>query len=165
MSSLYELSQEYQQLLAMDAEDDEAFREALDETLAAQGEQWEEKVEATVIVARQLQADAEACKAEARRLSERAKQFERNAETCRERVRLSMEDLGKDKVKRQFFTITRVAGKPVCAIDDETALPSDYIRIKEVRSPDKAELLKALKAGEQIPGCHLASGKDSLRIS
>lgn len=165
MTSLYQLTNEFQQLANMDAGDDEAFRQALDETLSAQGEQWEEKIEATIIVSRQLEADAEACKAEAKRLSERAAAFQRNADACKERVRMAMENTGKDKIKRQLFTITRVAGKPMCAIDDENALPADYVRVKETRSPDKRLILDALKAGETIPGCHLATGKDSLRIS
>lgn len=165
MASLYELANEFQQLASMDAGNDEDFAAALDETLSAQGGQIEEKIEATIIVSRQLEADAETCKAEAKRLNERAAAFQRNADACKERVRLAMENTGKDKIKRQLFTITRVAGRPVCAIDDEKALPADYVRVKETRSPDKRALLDALKAGQEIPGCHLATGQASLRIS
>ncbi|RKQ97107.1 viral Gp157 protein [Kushneria sinocarnis] len=149
----------------MDAADDEAFREALDETLTAQGEMLDEKIEATIIVARQLDEDAEYCKAEIDRLRKRAESFRRNADACRERVRMAMESTGRDKIKRRLFTISRVAGKDVARLDDEQQLPADYVRVKETRSPDKAAILKALKAGQSVPGASLGKGQDSLRIS
>src|SRR5690554_4252902 len=103
--NLYQLTDEFQSLAAMDAGDDDAFAEALAETLDAQSSQVEDKIEATIIVARQLESDAEACKAEAKRLTERARAFERNAKACKDRALWAMETTGRDKIKRQLFTI------------------------------------------------------------
>lgn len=163
--NLYQLTDEFQALAAMDAGDDDGFAEALAETLDAQGSQVEDKIEATIIVARQLEADAEACKAEAKRLTERARAFERNAKACKDRVLWAMETTGRDKIKRQLFTITRQAGRPIVDIDDVDLLPADYIVTKTTESPDKRALLDALKAGLAVPGCHLGEGKPSLRIT
>lgn len=166
MSSLYALTHEFQQLANMDAGNDADFAAALEETLNAQDEQIEDKIEATIIVSRQLEADAEACKAEAKRLNERAAAFQRNADACKERVKIAMENTGKDKIKRQLFTITRVAGRDVCAIEDADKVPEQYTKlIPASRQPVKADILKALKAGEVIPGCRIDTGKSSLRIS
>src|SRR5690554_899843 len=105
MSSLYELTHEFQALADMEAGNDDDFAAALADTLDAQSDQLEDKIEATIIVARQLEADAEACKAEAKRLTERARAFERNAKACKDRVLWAMETTGRDKIKRQLFTI------------------------------------------------------------
>lgn len=166
MQSLYALTNEFQQLIDMDADNDADFAEALADTLGATSEQLEDKIEATIIVARQLDTEAEACKAEARRLSERARSFERNAQACRDRVIWAMENTGRDKIKRQLFTITRAKPKKVCAIEDADKIPEQYTKlIPESRQPVKADILKALQAGEDVPGCKLADGKASLRVS
>lgn len=166
MTSLYALTNDFQQLADMDAENDEAFAEALAETLDAQGSQLEDKIESTIIVARQLDADAEACKAEAKRLTERAKAFERNAQACRDRVLWAMESTGRDKIKRQLFTVTRTKPRDMCSIEDADKVPEQYTKlIPESRQPVKADILKALKAGEDIPGCRLDQSKPSLRIN
>lgn len=165
MTSLYQLTGEFQQLAAMDADNDDDFAAALAETLDAQSSQLEDKIEATIIVAKQLDADAEACKAEAKRLSERARAFERNAQACRDRVLWAMESTGREKIKRQLFTITRARPRPVLAVDDEALIPQKYIVEKISRSPDKKALLDALKSGDELPGVHLGESKPSLRVS
>ena len=162
--NLYQLTTEFQQLAEMDAGNDEDFAAALADTLDAQSEQLEDKIEATIIVARQLEADAEACKVEAKRLTERAKAFERNAKACKDRVLWAMETTGRDKIKRQLFTITRAKPRPVVEIDDEALLPSEYVIERVTRAPDKKALLEALKAGE-VTGAHLGESKPSLRVS
>ncbi len=168
MSNLYQLTGEYTRLLELaDTDDgsDETFSEALATTMSVGGEQIEEKLENTLYVARSLEADAEACAAEAKRLSERAGRLRANAESCKGRVMQAMTDLGMDKVKRPLMSFTRVKGRQVCQVVDEAAVPEQYVKRKEVASVDKAAILKALKAGEEVAGCGLGEGKPSLRIS
>ncbi|MDX1466099.1 MAG: siphovirus Gp157 family protein [Halomonas sp.] len=166
MSSLYALTTEFQQLADMDAGNDADFAAALADTLDAQSDQLEDKIEATIIVSRQLEADAEACEAEAKRLAERAKAFRRNADACKERVLWAMKATGRDKIKRQLFTVTRTKPREICAIESAEKIPEQYTKlIPESRQPVKADILKALKAGEEVPGCKLDKGKPSLRIS
>ncbi|MBN8410728.1 siphovirus Gp157 family protein [Halomonas litopenaei] len=165
MQTLYDLAAEHQQLVNLAADNDEDFAAALADTLDANDQQIDDKIEATVIVARQLESDAEACKAEAKRLSERAKTLERNAGACRERVMWCMENIGKKSIKRPLFTITRQAGRQIAAIDSVDDLPDDYLVTKTTTAPDKKLILERLKAGEAVPGCHLDSGKPSLRVS
>lgn len=165
MQTLYELTAEHQQLASMAANDDDGFAEALADTLDASASQLDDKIEATVIVARQLEADAEQCRAEAKRLSDRAKVLERNAAACKERVMWCLEATERKSIKRTLFTITRQAGRPIVDIDDVDLLPADYIVTKTTESPDKRALLDALKAGLAVPGCHLGEGKPSLRIT
>ncbi|KPQ19662.1 MULTISPECIES: siphovirus Gp157 family protein [Halomonadaceae] len=156
MSNLYQLTNEFQQLAAMDADDDAAFAEALAETLQATGSQLEDKIEATVMVARQLDADAAACKDEARRLSERAARLERNAKACRERVQWAMQATGRDRVKRPLFTLSIQRNPPSVAISDETAVPDEFKREVTTIKVDRAALKTALKE-RAIPGAELVA--------
>lgn len=165
MQSLYALTNEFQQLIDMDAENDADFAEALADTLDANSSQIEDKIEATIIVARQLDAEAEAIDNEIKRLSARKKSVERNAQACRDRVLWAMENTGRDKIKRQLFTITRAKPRDVCAIDNADMVPEQYTKlIPASRQPIKADILKALKAGESVPGCKIEQGKASLRV-
>ena len=166
MQSLYALTNEFQQLIDMDAENDADFADALADTLDATSEQLEDKIEATIIVARQLDTEAEAIDNEIKRLSARKKSIERNAQACRDRVLWAMENTGRDKIKRQLFTITRTKPPAACAIENAEQVPEQYTKlIPASRQPVKSEILKALKAGESVPGCKLEEGKASLRVS
>jgi hypothetical protein len=43
------------------------------------------------------------------------------------------------------------------AIDDDSALPAEWLTVKTITSPDKAAIKAALKAGHTIPGASLLS--------
>lgn len=168
MSNLFQLKGEHQRLLEMaDADDgsEASFSEALTTSLSAGVEQIEEKMEATLYVAKSLEANAEACAAEAKRLSERAAQYRKQAQQCKTRVMDVMAELEIGKVKRPLMTFTRVKGRDVCQVVDAKAIPAKYLVEKVSINPDKAAILKALKAGEEVEGCGLAEGAASLRIS
>lgn len=165
MASLYKLTGEMRELLSMAEDGDEGFAEALRDTMDAQSEMIDEKIEATIFVAKSLEADAEACENEAKRLMDRAKRLKGNASTCKQRVIEVMQQLGKDKVKRQLLSVTLAKPRQVVAIDDDSKLPREYVSTKVVRTPDKRLILECLKKGEAVPGCRLDEGKPSLRIS
>lgn len=165
MASLYTLTGEMRELLSMAEDGDEGFAEALIETMGAQSEMIDEKIEATIFVAKSLEADAEACENEAKRLMDRAKRLKGNASTCKQRVLEVMQQLGREKIKRPLISITLAKPRQIVAVDDESKLTSEYVSTKVVRTPDKRLILECLKNGETVPGCRLDSGKPSLRIS
>lgn len=166
MASLYNLSAEMRELLSLAEDGDESFADALSDTIGAQSEMIDEKIEATIFVAKSLEADAQVCKDEAKRLSERAKRLEGNANTCKQRVIEVMQQLGRDKVKRPLVGVTLAKPKKVVSIDNADKIPAQYTKlIPASRQPVKVDILKALNAGIKVEGCHLENGKPSLRIS
>jgi len=166
MASLYNLNSEMRQLLSLAENGDESFGEALSDTIGVQSEMLEEKIEQTIYVAKSLQEDAEACKAEAKRLSDRARRLEGNAESCKQRVIDVMKERGHDKIKRPLITVTLAKPKKIVVIEEDAKLPTKYTKlIPASRQPVKADILKALQAGLKIKGCKLDDGKPSLRIS
>jgi len=166
MQSLYALTNEFQQLADMDADNDADFAAALADTLDANSSQLEDKIEATIIVARQLDADAEAHDAEIKRLMARKKTLERNAQAFRDRVLWAMESTGREELTHQLFTITRVKPRVTCDVEHADQVPEQYTKlIPESRQPVKSDILKALQAGNEVPGCRLSEGRASLRVS
>lgn len=41
-------------------------------------------------------------------------------------------------------------------IENEAAIPDDYLNVKISQTPDKNYIKKRIKAGEEVPGCRLA---------
>lgn len=165
MTSLYQLSNEMRELQAMAEDDDPGFAEALTDTLQAYDEQAEEKIEATLFVAKELESDADACENEIKRLQERAKRLRSNAATCKQRVLDFMVQHDKSKIKRPLLSITVTKGRAVAEIENEALLPEQYVKTKTTTAPDRVAILKALKDGEMVLGAKLGKGKPSLRIS
>ena len=63
------------------------------------------RVEAAAMVVRQMEADAQTCREEARRLAERAKGFEQNAEQLKKLMVVAVDAAFSGKVKTARFTI------------------------------------------------------------
>lgn len=113
----------------------------------------DEKCDSYCRIIRQLQADVDALNAEKVRLDAK----KRTAENAIERMKgalLAFAEASGGKVKTALFSVsTRSSVKT--EILDPDAIPAAY----KVPQPDKiatAEILKALKAGETIPGAALA---------
>jgi hypothetical protein len=159
MTALYELSQTRVQLLDMaDSMDTEVFID----TLASIDEALEDKVENTAKLIRCLESDAEALKAEEKRLADKRKAIENKVSSIKEYLQHEMEFAGIDKIKRATVTVSIQLNPPSAEILDESIIPSSYL----VPQPDKIDrkaILKALKEGEEIPGCEISQSR-GLRI-
>ena len=74
----------------------------------------------------------------------------------------------KDGEKHEFdlFKVSRVRGREVLRVNESlcNSLPSKYKHTKQVETVDKKLLLKDLKAGAEIKGAEITTGKPSLRI-
>lgn len=141
---LYEIPAAYHQLdqLAQEGEDVSAALAVLDGELAA-------KAEAVIYVLRNLDAESDAYASEIKRLTERKRTSEANAERLRGYVRSSMETSGIQRIKAGTFSVTLGDGPEKVEIDDEAALPDEYVRI--TRAPNRSALLSHYKETGEIP--------------
>jgi hypothetical protein len=92
-----------------------------------------------------------------------AKQVNNKIEKFDEYVSACLERLPDQKIQGEFISIK--FRKPPLAVDvfDESQLPIDFIKLPEPKPQImKAEIAKALKSGEQVPGARLVDGKKSL---
>jgi chromosome segregation ATPase len=161
---LYELTESYRKV--------QTYLEQIDEEgeAAQQGlellEQLEDNIEAKLCgiarVVKNLTADAEAIKAEEKRLSERRRATENNVQRLKEYAQRQMQMAQMQKAKDELFTLSIQKNPPSVRITDESTIPAPY-RIPQPDKIDKRALLDELKAGAEIEGAELEQ-TEGLRI-
>lgn len=110
-----------------------------------------------------LEAQAELCRAEEKRIAERRRMFEALQERLESYAIRTMEDLGVKKLEGAT-SVLRLHGKPPSVlITDPAEIPARFIVEKIVRDPDKKAIKAAIDAGEDVPGATLSLGGNSLR--
>lgn len=162
MSTLYELSNEYLQLLEMleDDVDEQVFKDTLE---GIEGE-IEIKADGYAKVMKQLEGEVEMIKGEIERLTSRKKTIENNISRLKDSLKGAMEITGKTKFKTELFSfaIQKNGGKaPVIWDVPVEDLPEELVKV--TYSPDNAaafELLQTMNSDF----CHLGERGESLRI-
>lgn len=153
MATLYELSEGYAQLMAMyeQAESDAEREDMLDLIAEAEGD-LTAKAEAYARIMRNKQAEAEGFKAEAKRLSERARAAETAAERMKEAITTAMMMAGAKEIGTTIGK-WRLQENPLsCEVIDADAVPEEW-HIKVPDKIDRAGLVKHYKmTGELLPG-------------
>lgn len=162
MSTLYELTKDYQALLEM-MEDTEDAQVVIDTLEGIEGE-IEIKADGYAKVMRQLEGEVDMLKGEIERLTGRKKTIENNIQRMKDSLQAAMVATGKTKFKTDLFSfsVQRNGGKaPVIWDVPVEDLPDDLVKI--TRTPDTAkaqELLATMESGY----CHLGERGESLRI-
>jgi len=159
---LYELTAQHKQLEEIEETDDMA--QAIADTFEALEGEFNDKAISLITVVNNMQSDTESIDREIQRLQNRKKVIQNRQDSLREYLRTNMDACGISKISCPLFTITLAKGRDVVLIEDETKIPTDYLNIKTSVTPMKAELLKDLKQGVDIPGAALGKSKPSLRI-
>lgn len=160
MSTLYELQNEFLELLSL-AEDPDVDPVAFKDTLEGLEGEIEYKADGYAKVIRQLEASADAVDKEMKRLQGMKKLFEGNIKTMKESLQSAMEVTGKKKFKTNLFSFNIQKNPPSVVIDKEDDIPPEYLKIKT--EPDKTAIKEALNAGEVIEFAHLEQA-ETLRI-
>jgi len=162
MATLYELETEYRylyDLLSQGEIDEQTFNDSIEGAML--NERIEEKAEGYAQIIRSLEADKDAVKAEAKRLSDRATAYENNAKRLRERLQEAMVSTKRTNFKTLLFSFAIQNNPKSVSIADDAVIPKDYLRITE--SPDRTAIKAALEKGITVPGCVLTQST-SLRI-
>lgn len=160
---LYEISQQFAELQKL-AEDDESMIEAVSDTMELITADFEEKAQAVVLVAKNMDANITAIDAELKRLTDKKKAIINRTDWLRNYLRNNMESTGISVIECPLFKITLSKPTKQVSVDDESALPDDYVNVKTVVSPDKRKILADLKAGIEIKGASLVDGTSRLTI-
>lgn len=156
---LYELSEQYNQLMALEMEP-----EQIADTLDMITGEIREKAQGIRAVIAHFDAGIDAIDKEIARLSAMKKAAQNRVDALTDYLRTNMEATGIKKIECDLFTITLRSGSPVCIIEDENLLPDEFLNVKVSSSPDKIRILNALKKGTNIPGAHIGTGKSSVVI-
>lgn len=161
MSSLYQLSEEYQELMSM-ALDPDVDPEALADTLEGIEGEIECKADGYAKVMRNLEADASAIKTEIARLTERKKHIEANVDRMKRSLESAMRLTGKTKFKTSLFSFNIQKNPAALKIDNPDRVPEEFL-IPQDPKINTTAIKKELKEGTVFDWCHLEQG-ESLRI-
>ncbi len=120
-----------------------------------------EVIDAVVAAAIEAEALAEATRAQAARLAERAARFERRNTVLRGIVLAALQTIGQRRLERPGYTVSTRQNQPELLID-ETALQPTYLRVK--REPDRPLIRKHLDQGYDVPGAQLGNASQGITI-
>ena len=153
MATLYEMTNEYIQVLEM-AEDPDVDEQVIADTLDAIGGAIEEKADGYAKLIREMMARREAIKKEESRLSMMGTTIDNRIMFLKEHLETAMIVTGKTKFKTDLFSYSIQKNPPKVVIDDETKIPKGYW-IPQQPKLDKDSLKKFLQSGEKCDYAHL----------
>lgn len=154
--TLYQMTNDFNALL--DSDDD--ISNALADIVSGEIEAKAENVCKFLSV---LESSVEQFKVEEKRIAERRKALENKAQRVKEYIKECMLNGNIDKMQAGTFRLSVSLTAGTLEIDDIAQIPQKYLTIVTNTIPDKTAIKAALKAGENVPGCHIEAGT-SLRI-
>lgn len=161
--TLYELTAEYGQLLAL-AEDPDVDPQVLADTMEGLSGEIEDKADGYAKVMKQLEADAAALKGEIDRLTARKRTLENNIDRLKEALKTAMILTEKTKFKTELFSFGIQKNPASVVLDVDLAeIPAEYL-IQQEPKVDKAKLKDDLKDGKDLGGIAHLEQTESLRI-
>lgn len=159
--TLYEITKELDELMnsCIDEETGEIDPEALDR-LKELNIAKDQKIENCALVIKNLNAEADAIKAEAKKLTDRARQNAKKVEWLKEYISNA---LNGEKMTTARVSISYRKSKSVeCSLDDITVLPKEFLRFGDPEL-NKTEIKKVIEAGGTVEGCSIVE-KTSMQI-
>lgn len=155
---LFELSQNYMQVVEMAEELDE---ETLKDTLDSINESIELKVENTAYVIKTLEANSKAYKDEMDRMAKSKKAIDNNIKNLKLYIQQTMEQTGRDKIEGKLIKVAIQNNPPSVYVANEETL-KEYM-VEQPKKLDKRALLDDLKQGVVVAGAELQQTR-SVRI-
>ncbi|MDM5229661.1 siphovirus Gp157 family protein [Lysinibacillus pakistanensis] len=153
MATLYELTDQYKMLQNFIEENNvEGFELALSQIKGEIGE----KLEGYAMVLKNIESDITGIKTEEKRLADRRKVMESNLTRIKENMADALLTVEGNRVKTEKFTFSFRKSTSV-QINNDAAIPPQFIKVEKTIS--RADLAKALKAGEQIEGAQLVENQ------
>lgn len=119
----------------------------------------DQKVENIALYYKNLVAEAEMVKAEKNNMADRQKRLENKAESLKNYLAYALQG---EKFSTPKVAVSYRKSKSV-EIEDGARLPDNYVKVEEVRKPDKKMLKEALEGGEVIEGVRLVE-KQNLSV-
>jgi hypothetical protein len=96
-------------------------------------------------------------------LAERKKRWERRKEFCRALAQRVLEASGRPSIQLPEATVAKSKGKESVEITNLELIPQGFYETE--KTAKKAEIKKALDAGQEVPGAKLTIGAGSIRIN
>lgn len=158
MPSLHNLTNDALALLnaVLEASTDEEAASALEANLADTLEKLDAKIERCLLVADEMEREAESIRKIAQEYAARAKTTESRALWLKQRVLGALQAVGMEEVKTEKVRAKVALGPPAVILDeniDIDLLPSDFVKVE--RSIVKSAVKDAILTGESFPWARL----------
>ena len=158
--SLWKASDEYFQLceeLYNSADENGVVDAEIFENMIAAKETFEGKAVACAMVHRQLEKDIADVDIELDRLNRIKESLKSKKESLAKNLADACIKTGTESIKGIYANISFRNNPPKVVIDDEKAIPYDYIREKITYEADKKRIKEAIQRGEIVSGAHIES--------
>lgn len=119
-----------------------------------------EKIEATALYLREIDAEAKAAKEEAERILARVKSMQKRSDYLKSMLLDAIHATGKVKTARVTVSIRTTQA---VQINQEQAIPEAFTTKKITISPNKVLIKETISAGGCVPGCELIE-RESVQI-
>ena len=147
------------EMLAPYRDDDETYSDTLEGETNVM-----ELLDGEIAAMQSDEALAEAIKAQEDALRVRRERVSMRAEAHKKNLKLILQHAVLQKAERPRATVSIRPGSLSVRIVDEAEIPSQLMREKVTRAPDKAAIKAQIEAGETVPGAELARGDDVLTV-
>lgn len=165
MTALYQLTKELAELEALANTDDASLLQAIQDTMAGIAGEFDQKAESIIKVIRNIDADVTAIDAERERLAELKRIKKNSIDQMRAYLLRNMEAAGRKSIKLPLFTLSVRMGSEKVIINNEDAIPDDYVRVETSVVPDKkaiAEELKRVRDHNAAVQARIDAGEDAV---
>ena len=158
MTALYVLAQEHHSL-ATKLADLELDEQTIADTLESISGDLQEKSVNVAKYFRNMEADADKIEEAAKAMIERARAIRKRSASLKQYLHTNMERAGITKIESPWFVVSIKTNPASVKIDDESLIPSDYLReIPAKFEPDRKLIKSAIDDGYSVPGCHIERG-------
>lgn len=151
--TLYELTDDYRNLLEM-AQNPDIDGQTIKDTLEAIQGDIEEKADGYAKVIKELSADTDKITAEIKRLTDRKNTIQNNIAYMKQSLTSAMTVTGNTKFRTDLFSFNIQKNPPALVVDDEKAIPQEYL-IPQEPKVDKKSIIDFLKNGNKVPYAHI----------
>ena len=157
---LYEIAQALRFALDDIVVDEETGEILNADALHAVEAQAAEKIEATALYLRELDAEAKAAKEEADRMIARVKSMQKRSDYLKSMLLEALHATGKVKTARVSVSIRT---SKAIEVADGVTLPDAFVTVRTTTTPNKTALKEAIEAGADIEGVRLVE-RESVQI-
>lgn len=161
--NLYNLTAEcktlYDDIIASADDDTGEVDLSLVTALSVRQEEWNDKAIAVACVYRALDEDSARVGREIERLTAIKKRLERERDRVKEGLANACNALGVEKVQGMYANISFRSSEQT-VIENEGAIPDEYMTVKTTYTPNKTAIKEAIKAGKDVPGAHVEKRKN-----
>lgn len=161
--NLYNLTAEckslYDDIIASADDDTGEVDLSLVTALSVRQEEWNDKAIAVACVYRALDEDSARVGREIERLTAIKKRLERERDRVKEGLANACNALGVEKVQGMYANISFRSSEQT-VIDNDGAIPDEYMTVKTTYTPNKTAIKEAIKAGKDVPGAHVEKRKN-----